>query len=221
MSEAAIRSWLVTRSGPPAEPADELIQAMVRFEDRYGGLTYSVAGRNDMEYGLDGDTSREDTPLGAAFSGILDGDWTWGMDGRTAMGPGRWPYRVIDRSVTQRLERHALLTEVRGWSHRTFESLVPTHTWPIADEQALPPPVPEATGPAELWWSGPDVAVQARLTGWPPGRDRWIVCYYARKPQWATEANATVYTAVGHETVPATWCALCSRLIAPGMTCVL
>jgi hypothetical protein len=72
-----------------------------------------------MEYGLDGDPTGYPTPLGLAFAGILDGDWTCGVDvltdGSTAMAPGRWPHRVIDRSVDQRLEKHALLVSVRHW----------------------------------------------------------------------------------------------------------
>lgn len=212
---------------PPAPdqepPAEELVEAVVRFEERYGGLSYTVLGGNDMEYGLDGDLAGYHTPWGRAFGGILDGDWTWDLgvllDGRTVMEPGRWPYRVIDRSVTQRLERHALLVEVRGWFHRSFECLTPPHVGLMADESPLPPPVPEATGPAELWWSGRDIAVQATLSGWPPEGDRWTVCYFARTTRQVADADPTVYAAVGHETAPALWCAVCSRPVASGMTC--
>jgi hypothetical protein len=224
MSEPTIRSSPVTWLGPHDDLAtDEVVGAMVRFEERFGGLSYSVLGRNKMEYGLDGDISAERTPLGPAFGGVVDGDWTWGLDvlldGRTAMEPGRWQYRVIDRSVMQRIERHALLVEVRGWFHRTFECLTPPHVWPITDERRLPPAVPEATGPAESWWSGSGVAVQATLKGWPPERDLWTVRYFARKLQWTADANPTVYAAVGHETVPATWCSLCTETVLPGTTC--
>jgi hypothetical protein len=225
MSEAAIRSATVIRLGSHEEPAgEELVETMVRFEERYGGLSYSVVGGNSMEYGLGGTPSIHHSPLGTAFDAILDGDWTWNLDvlldGRTAMGLGRWPYRVIDRSVEQRIERHALLVEVRGWFHRTFECSTPLCVQPMADEGALPPPVAEATGPAEFWWSEGDVAIQAKLSGWPPGRDHWIVRYFARTPQQAADANHTVYAAAGHETVPATWCTLCARPIVPGRTCL-
>lgn len=196
---------------------------MVGFEERYGGLSYSVVGRNSMEYGLDVHPSVQHTPQGTAFPAILDGDWTWSLDvlldGRTAMGPGRWPHRVIDRSVEQRIERHSLLVEVRGWFHQTFECVTPSHVWPIADETALPPPVPEATGPAEGWWCDRDVAVQAQLRGWPAGGDRWVVRYFTRTPQRATGGDHTVYPATGHETVPATWCTLCGQPVVPGMPC--
>lgn len=196
---------------------------MVRFEDRYGGLTYPVLGGNDMEYGLDGPPSVHVTPLGPAFHGILDGDWTCGLsvlaDGRTGMGPGRWPFRVIDRSVDQRLERHALAVEVRGWFHRTFECRTPPLVPPVADESMLPPPAPEATGPAEWWWRSEDVAVQATLSGWPPDRDRWTIRYFARTPRQAAEANPTIYAATAHETVPAVLCTLCRQAVEPGRTC--
>ncbi|GGN36333.1 hypothetical protein FHR83_006351 [Actinoplanes campanulatus] len=204
-------------------PAGDIVETMVRFEERYGGLAYTVRGGNDMEYGLDGPPSVHATPLGPAFDGILDGDWTWGLsvlaDGRTAMGPGRWPFRVIDRSVDQRLERHALMAEIHGWFHRTFECRTPAHVPPVADESVLPPPVPEATGPAEWWWCSEDVAVQATLSGWPPDRDRWTVRYFARTPQQAAEANPTIYAATVHETVPAALCTLCCQAIEPGRTC--
>jgi hypothetical protein len=54
------------------------------------------------------------------------------------MSPGQWAYRVIDRSVDQRLERHALLVEVRGWYHRTFTCDTPPGIAPVADESRLP-----------------------------------------------------------------------------------
>src|SRR5690242_18503947 len=55
MSESAIRSSLSAPHGSlERSDADGLIEAMVRFEERYGGLTYPVLGGNNMEYGLDG-----------------------------------------------------------------------------------------------------------------------------------------------------------------------
>jgi hypothetical protein len=225
MTEAAIRSsvaiWLDAHEGLAAE---ELIETTVRFEERYGGLRYRVLGGNQMEYGLDGPVVVHHSPLGPAFTGILDGDWTWDLqvllDGRTAMQPGQWPYRVIDRTVDQRIERHALLADVRGWFHRTFECSTPSGVPPLTDEGPLPPPAIDATGPAEFWWYDRGVAVQAQLVGWLPERDRWTVCYFAETPQQAAEADPIVYAAAGHETVPATWCTICSRTVAPGGTCM-
>jgi hypothetical protein len=224
MTESAIRSSAVTWVGTDERPArEELVQAMVGFEQRYGGLRYRVLGGNHMEYGLDGPPAVRRSPLGSAFTGILDGDWTWDLDvlldGRTAMEPGQWPYRVIDRTVDQRIERHALLAEVAGWFHRTFECSTPSGVPPITHEESLPPPVLDAAGPAESWWCDRDVAVQAQLTGWPAERDRWTVHYFARTPQLAADANPTVHAAAGHETVPATWCTICAQPVPPGRTC--
>lgn len=225
MSESAIRSSVASQfEAHDGSTADELIETMVRFEERYGGLSYPVLGGNAMEYGLDDPTSVQRNPLGTAFTGILDGDWTWSLDvlidGRTAMSPGQWPYRVIDRTVDQRIERHALLVEIGGWFHRTFECSTPPRVPPMTVEDALPPPAIEATGPAEFWWSDRDVAVQAQLAAWPLERDRWTVRYFAKKPQQAAEANPLIYAATCHETVPATWCTLCSQPVVPGRTCL-
>ncbi|MEV0730319.1 hypothetical protein [Polymorphospora sp. NPDC050346] len=223
-TEARIRSAAAMTVDGRDEPApEELVTAMVRFEERFGGLRYAVIGSNGMEYGLDGVPTGHHSPLGPALPGIFDGDQTWGIDvladGRTAMGPGRWPYRIIDRSVDQRLEKHALLVAVRSWPHRTFTCSTPPEVLPVVDEERLPPPVPEATGPADLWWGDDSTAIQITLSGWPPGQDRWTVRYFARTPRRAADANPTVYAAIRHETVPAHWCALCSHDIAPGTTC--
>ncbi|GIH08322.1 hypothetical protein Rhe02_63890 [Rhizocola hellebori] len=225
LNESVIRSTAVILRGNEREPApDEFIEAMVRFEQRYGGLFYRVIGGDGMRYGLGGEASCYHTSLGLAFGGIFDGDWTWRvnvlLDGSTAMRPGYWPDRIIDRSVNQRIEKHALLVEVRGWFHRTFQCATPSHVFPVANEEGLPPAVPEATGPAELWWADKDVAVQATLSSWPPEWDRWTVRYFARTLQQAADANPTVYRAMGHETIPAVWCILCSDVVAPGTTCL-
>jgi hypothetical protein len=137
------------------------------------------------------------------------------------MGPGRWPYRIIDRSVDQRLESHALLLTVSGWFHRTFTSYTPHDVVPVTDERHLPQSVPEATSPTELWWLDEDagVAVQAKLRVWPPDRDEWTVRYFTRTPAQVADANPAVFRATVHETVPALWCTLCSDSVDPGRTC--
>jgi hypothetical protein len=131
---------------------------MVRFDHRYGGLRYRVVGSNNMEYGLDGEPIGYQTPHGMAFAAILDDDWTWPvdvlLDGRTAMGPGRWPQRVIDRSVDQRLEKHSMLASVRRWPHQTFAVTTPTEVSPIVHEAVVPPLVYEATADYHrAWWT--------------------------------------------------------------------
>ncbi|MFI6160658.1 hypothetical protein ACIA59_11980 [Micromonospora haikouensis] len=150
---------------------------------------------------------------------------TWGVDvladGRTAMGPGRWSYRVIDRCVDQRLESHAMLVTVSGWFHRTFTCYTPRDVAPVVDEWRLPRRVPEATGPTESWWLDDDagVAVQAQLSAWPHDRDVWTIRYFTRAPAQVADANPVVFGATIHETVPALWCTLCSHLVEPGGTC--
>jgi hypothetical protein len=226
MAPTDIRSTAGVRVDNRIEAAPrDLVEAMVRFEERYGGLWYPVLGPNGMEHGLDGEPVGYRSPLGLAFTGIVDGDWTWPVDvladGRTAMGPGRWPYRIIDRSVDQRLESHALLLTVSGWFHRTFTSYTPHDVVPVTDERHLPQSVPEATSPTERWWLDEDagVAVQAKLRAWPPERDEWTVRYFTRTPAQVADANPAVFRATVHETVPALWCTLCSHAVHPGRTC--
>jgi hypothetical protein len=207
-----------------ADPAaDARTGILVRFEERYGGLQYPADGGNFMEHGLRHGAAVIDTPLGPAFDGIVDGDWTCGvqvlLDGGTAMDLGEWPCRVIDRSVDQRIEKHAMLAEVRDWQHVTFTCRTPPDVLPMVDERRLPPPVPEATGPAELWWGDDDTAVQVTLWSWPPDVNSWIVRYFARTWEVAQEANRVVYSAMGHETVPADWCYLCTTTVAAGYRC--
>ncbi|MFF5228164.1 hypothetical protein [Dactylosporangium sp. NPDC000521] len=217
MPEAAIRAAAGDLPG-------DAVEALVRFEATYGGLQYPVIVGNPMDHGLGGGVAVHDTPLGPAFTGIVDGDWTWGvdvlLDGRTALDLGEWPIRVIDRSVEQRIEKHALLVEVREWPHRTYICRTPPLVAPVADERPLPPAVPEASGPADLWWRDDDTAVEATLLAWGDGRDSWTVRHFHRTLHVAHHADPIVYAAMGHETVPATWCYLCSGHVAPGSHCL-
>ncbi|GAA1555821.1 hypothetical protein GCM10009827_090770 [Dactylosporangium maewongense] len=216
MPEGAIRAAAGDLPG-------DAVEALVRFEASYGGLWYRVIGGNPMEHGLDGEVEVHDTPLGPAFTGILDGAWTWPvdvlLDGRTALDLGSWPFRVIDRSVEQRIEKHALLVEVKGWPHRTYTCRTPPRVAPVADERLLPPAVPEASGPADLWWRDDDTAVEATLHAWGGGQDLWTVRHFGRVLHLAHHADPIVYAAMGHETVPATWCILCSEPVAPERMC--
>jgi hypothetical protein len=225
MDQDAIQSAAGLNIDGGRRPAPEnLVTAMVGFEQRYGGLGYKVIGGNDMEYGLDGDPTGHPTPLGLAFTGILDGDWTCGVDvltdGRTAMCPGRWPPRVIDRSVDQRLEKHALLVSVRHWPHRTFTCVTPTGVAPLVHKAVALPPVTEATGPADLWFSDQASAVEISLVGWPPDHDRWSIRYFASSPDRLIDAPAAVVNMIGDAVTPADWCALCATRLAPTQTCL-
>jgi len=218
MAEDEIRSVAALQvDGRCSAAPEHLVKAMVRFERRYGGLGYPLVVGSTMAYGLDGDATAYPTPYGPAFTGILDGDWNWAVDvladGRTAMAPGAWPSRIIDRSVDQRLEKHALLAAVRRWPHRAYECFTPTDVPPaVCDEPLLPPPVPEASGPADRWWSDEVTAVQLTLHGWPPRHDHWIVRVFARTDRLLAEADDIVRSGIhGGRAKPAGWCELCLR----------
>jgi hypothetical protein len=206
----------------PAPP--ELVTAMQTFEARYGGLGYPLIVGSAMEYGLDGDATGYPTLYGLAFAGILDGDWTCGVDvladGRTAMGPGVWPRRIIDRSVDQRLEKHAMLAAVRRWPHRAYECFTAAQTPPVVRDELLPPPVPEATGPADRWWFDEVTAVQVMLHGWPPGHDHWIARVFARDAELLAGEDSLIRSAV-HEgrARAAGWCELCTRGLPGAAVC--
>jgi hypothetical protein len=224
MSEHEIRSTASIQVDHRREPAPAaLISTMVWFEQRYGGLAYPLITGNDMEYGLDGDATGHPSTFGPTFAGILDGDWTWAvdvlLDGRTAMGPGQWPYRVIDRSIDQRLEKHALLAEVRGWPHRTVECVTAPGATPAHNPEELPPSVPAASGPADLWWAADSTAVQLTLHSWPPHQDRWLVRYFAGTTHLLSRADRALHTAIRQPTTPAAWCELCATSLGPDQTC--
>jgi len=212
-----IRSAAALQIDDRRSPAPtELVTAMVAFERRYGGLSYPLIVGNAMEYGLDGDVTAYPTADGVAFAGILDGDWNWAVDvlpdGRTAMAPGAWSSRIIDRTVDQRLEKHALLAAVRRWPHRAYECFTPVGVPPGVRAELLPPPVPEASGPADRWWFDDAIAVQLTLHGWPPRLDHWIVRVFAPAGGLLSGADAAVRAALhGQRATPAGWCELCVR----------
>jgi hypothetical protein len=65
------------------------------------------------------------TGFGPAFRGIMDGAWTTPLyilhDGRTLVRlGGQVPDRVIDSSVVQRIESHALLAVAGRWPHHRY-----------------------------------------------------------------------------------------------------
>jgi hypothetical protein len=203
---------------------DDVVRAMVDFERRYGGLGYPMIVGTLSEYGLDEDVTAYPTPDGTAFAGIWDGDWNWAVDvlpdGRTAMAPGVWPARVIDRTVNQRLEKHALLAAVRHWPHRAYECFTPTGVPPWVRAEVLPPLVPEASGPADRWWFDDVTAVQLTLHGWPPRHDHWIVRVFTRAGYLLAGEDAVVRSAVhGGSAKPAGWCELCRRGLPGDKAC--
>ena len=116
------------------------------------------------------------------------------------------PPRVIDSSIEQRIESHALLAEVRSWPHQAFSLTLPAHTEPQVCGNNVPPPRPEATGPANRWWFDGDRAVFAMLRSWwrrpgpsaqdsaPP--DIWTVWCFARDTADLAEATERIKRAV-------------------------
>lgn len=225
MAEEEIRSVAALQiDGRRSAAPSALITAMVGFERRYGGLSYPLMVGNAMEYGLDADATAYPTPYGLAFAGILDGDWNWAVDvlpdGRTTMAPGAWPARIIERTVDQRLEKHALLAAVRWWPHRAYECFTPTGVRPEVRDELLPSPAPEASGPADLWWFDDGTAVQLTLRGWPPRHDHWVARIFARADHLLAGTDAVVRTAIhGGLARPTGWCDLCPRGLPGSNAC--
>ena len=226
MPEGLIRATAraVTAGGQVVPAPVELVDALVAFESRYGGLVYPMITGNGMEYGLDGEATGYETEYGWAFAGIVDGDWTWAVDvlvdGRTAMAPGKASYRVIDRSVDQRLEKHALLADVRYWPHQSLTVTTDPGALPTIATEHLPVAVKEATGPADMWWRGDGRAVHISLENWWAERDAWTVRCFTRRLDELPTASAAVRSAVrGNPISFGTWCDLCLQHRPPEQFC--
>ncbi|MEJ3748632.1 hypothetical protein WEI85_35795 [Actinomycetes bacterium KLBMP 9797] len=204
--------------GPlPAVP-DELIAAAIGFEERYGGLAYRLRpGGNHMEYSLDGEAHFHWIPgYGWSMPALLDGSWTWMvgllLDGRTIMGPGEWPDRLIDRTLEQRLEKHALLTEVSDWPHVTLTYVTGTQVLPAIGLSGIPA-LEEASGPADLWWYDGESAVHLTLVAWPEGQDHWVLRCFARTKEHLPDTLSRV----GHPGPVDSWCSICCRFLQPSL----
>jgi hypothetical protein len=195
---------------------EDLIRAAVSFEERYGGLRYQTRhGGNPMEYGLDGQACFRWSPgFSWSMPALLDGSWTWGLsvllNGRTIMGPGQWADRLIDRSLEQRLEKHALLAEVSDWPHTALGYTTSTGVLPDIGLSGIPEVV-EATGPADSWWYDGDSAVHLGLVGWPEGQDRWVLRCFARTEQHLSE----VLKRVSRPGSISDWCSICLCFLQP------
>ncbi|WP_157597274.1 hypothetical protein [Streptacidiphilus rugosus] len=169
-----------------AEPASALaLEAMPRFEERYGGLWYPVIGSNGMEHGLQGEPIVEAGTHGWTIrSGIIDGDHTWPLDvlldGRTVMTLAEKP-RIINSSVAQRLEAHAQLVLVRSWPHVTLRTTTERHADPEVASLDIATPDTEATGPADRWWTADGIAIHLELDTWWNARDTWHVRCFAQR----------------------------------------
>ncbi|MFI5648874.1 hypothetical protein [Kitasatospora sp. NPDC051705] len=209
----------------PAETS--IVDAMVRFEERYGGLFYSARGGNPDEYGLDGVPSAHWTSHGWAFPGILDGPGTVRVDvladGRTAIPVPGSAHRVLNSSVEQRLEADALLASVYRWPHLVLRTTTGLGVAPRVAEEHLPPRVPEATGPADTWWFDGRWAFHLELySWWTPRtlRDTWIVRCFARDGAGLDRAESALRAAVPALTTALfDWCSRCGRALDAGRSC--
>lgn len=218
------------RGKAPPVPG-EVVEAMVRFEERYGGLRYPLLGPNEMEHGLDGGTIVRTGVGGWSFSGILDGDETWPvdvlLDGRTAMTLAERP-RIINSSISQRLESQAQLAHVRDWPHVTLGIAVQSGEEPAVTGVGLPALDVEATGPADKWWCDGETAVHLQLRNWWGPEDIWVVrCFAARAMELAGTVEAlrrgvaggVVGGTAGGRWRDEGWCLLCARSRQPAQPC--
>ncbi|MFJ3505558.1 hypothetical protein [Streptomyces sp. NPDC090135] len=141
-----------TLEGNEAAVPPGAVEAMIRFEERYGGLWYPLLGPNGMEHGLNGEAIIYLNTDGWTFPGILDGDQTWPvdvlLDERTVMTLAGRP-RVVNSSILQRLEAHAQLSQVRDRPHVTFGIATEPGREPTVAATGLPRLDAEATGPAD------------------------------------------------------------------------
>jgi hypothetical protein len=198
--------------------------AMIRFEDRYGGLWYPLLSSNGMEHGLDGEATVYPSVDGWSFPGIVDGDQTWAvdvlLDERTVMTLAGQP-RVINSSIAQRLEAHAQLSQVRGWPHATLSIATNPGQELTVDEAGLPALDVEATGPADKWWGNNETAVHLELHKWWGGEDIWVGRCFALQAE-----NLTAMVEAARQAVSdgvwrdEDWCSLCSQFRQPVQPCL-
>jgi hypothetical protein len=215
----------------------DVIERMAGFEQRFGGLWYSILRdcENGMEYGLAGDCTVYRTGFGPAFRGIMDGSWTTPLyilhDGRTLVRTGRQrPDRVIDSSVIQRIESHALLATAGHWPHHRYVLTVPSGAEPAVGTGTFPPAVPAATGPADRWWFDGDRAVLLRLAPWrtrrrtasgwiATGLDHWTMWCFARTESGLAWASARRADIPGDPAAESDWCVICAHSTPDDAVC--
>jgi hypothetical protein len=222
--------------GSDAAGIPETVDRMVEFEQRFGGLWYSILRdrENGMEYLLEECTVYQ-TAYGPAFRGIMDGSWTTPFyilhDGRTLVRPGgQRPDRVIDSGVIQRIEGHALLTATGHWPHHRYTLTIPSRAEPAIGTGTFPPAAPEATGPASRWWSDGDRAVLLRLSPWGlrrrtargwivTGLDHWTMWCFARTESGLAWASARRADIPGDPVAGPDWCVICGHPTPEDASC--
>jgi hypothetical protein len=195
MTVSDIRAWAraETADSTPTGLPEGALEALVRFEERYGGLWYPNTGYsprcNGMEYGLDGDPLIMESPFGWLIpSACVDGDWTWGVDllfdGRTMidLGSGNEPF-LVDRDLPQRIEHHAQRALVHDWPHTAFHWETQTGAEPALAARPLIPvgcrkrPCPVTWCSRSPWGCAPGACGHADLApcpaGGPPCKSPW------------------------------------------------
>ncbi|MGW6396209.1 hypothetical protein ACWFR1_38215 [Streptomyces sp. NPDC055103] len=213
-----------TSDGDEAAVPPEAIEAMIRFEERYGGLWYPLLGSNGMEHGLGGEATIYLGIDGWTFQGIHDGDQAWSVDvlpdQRTAMTlAGRT--RIINSSILQRLEAHAQLSQARGWPHVTYAVATESSQEPTVAEAGLPALDVEATGPADRWWVGSETAIHLKLHKWWGEEDIWVArCFTERAEKLATTVDALRHAVTGGVWRNEDWCGLCTHARQPAQACL-
>ncbi|WP_405861550.1 hypothetical protein OG361_39605 [Streptomyces sp. NBC_00090] len=211
-------------AGDAAAVPPEAVEAMIRFEERYGGLWYPLLGSNGMEHGLDGGTLVHRGADGWSFSGIVDGDWTSTvdvlLDQRTAMTlAGR--SRVINRSIRQRMESHAQLSLVRDRPHITLAVGMAPGRVPAVAGVGLPAVDVEATGPADRWWVGGGTAVHLELHKWWGDEDLWVArCFTERARDLPAAVDSVRRSVTGGMWREEEWCAVCAHSREPAQPCL-
>ncbi|WP_433369405.1 hypothetical protein [Streptosporangium sp. CA-115845] len=216
----------VDHDGVEAEAPAEAVEAMIAFEQRYGGLWCPALGPNGMEYGLDGDARVYWTAQGWVFYGIVDGDWTWGvevlLDGRAGMTLADKPLRILNRSIDQRLEAHALLLAVHRRPHLTLELALPQGTTPVLVGTDLLPWVDEASGPTDLWWFDGASAVHLHLSNWwTKDHDIWVARCFSRDTTALNQIREALLNEVTELLqLREVWCSLCGRHTTSGRPCL-
>lgn len=235
MAVLDIRAWAKAEraDGNPTGLPAGAVDALVRFEERYGGLWYPNTGysphSNGMEYGLglDGEPLVREGPFGWLIpSACVDGDWTWGvdllLDGRTVidLGSGNEPF-LVDRDLPQRIEHHAQRALVHNWPHAVFHWETATGTDPALTAGPLIPPRDDAaSGPTDHWWTTPDIAIHLHAPDAASRRGRWLVlCHTRHGTDLSALREATLDALPPGVASPATWCPACERATAPYELC--
>jgi hypothetical protein len=200
------------------------VDAMIRFEERYGGLCYQLLSTNGMEHGLDGDASVILSDDGWIVASIVDGDQTWPvnvlLDGRTVTTLGGRP-RIINSSLDQRLASHAQLAQVRRRPHVALGLVTPPGQEPAIDGTGLPAIDAAATGPADRWWGDDEAAVHLEACKWWGSEDFWVVrCFTHRAEDLPALVEASRRALPGAAWRDEKWCTLCSQARRPEQPCL-